>query len=253
MVDQGRKKGVIDPRRIEEISLRTWPALSEVLYDGWRLRFSDGYTKRANSVNPLEGSKLDVETKIDVCEAYYRSRGVPTTFRLTPFATPAGLDDVLAARGYRRSAPTLVQALDLGTWRDPGLSAQLTPADATAWLAAYEACAGESLPDAHRAILDTIIYPCHLAVLEVDGRPMSCGMVVLSGDYAGIYSVITAAASRRRGFGRRLMEGLLGWAQSEGATWAYLQVQEDNLPGRALYERLGFETLYRYWYRLRPA
>ncbi|MEA3309760.1 MAG: hypothetical protein U9Q70_09655 [Chloroflexota bacterium] len=78
-------------RRIEEVSLNSWPALQQILFDGWVLRFSEGYTKRANSVNPLFASSLDVEVKIDTCERLYAERGLPTVFRLTPFSSPAGL------------------------------------------------------------------------------------------------------------------------------------------------------------------
>jgi hypothetical protein len=38
---------------IEELSMNAWPSIQTVLLDGWILRMSNGYTKRANSVNPL--------------------------------------------------------------------------------------------------------------------------------------------------------------------------------------------------------
>ena len=40
-------------RRLEELAFAGWPALESRDVAGWRLRFSGGYTKRANSINAL--------------------------------------------------------------------------------------------------------------------------------------------------------------------------------------------------------
>jgi ribosomal protein S18 acetylase RimI-like enzyme len=42
---------------------------------------------------------------------------------------------------------------------------------------------------------------------------------------------------------------LAQWGQIYQARQLYLQVMADNAPALALYERLGFETLYHYHYR----
>ena len=74
----------MSPGRLEEVSLNSWPVLQQILFDGWILRFSRGYTKRANSVNPLFGSSMDVDEKVDVCEKLYAEKGSILSFVLRP-------------------------------------------------------------------------------------------------------------------------------------------------------------------------
>jgi hypothetical protein len=59
---------------MEELSLNAWPAHQTLLYDGWVIRFANGYTKRANSVNPLYLSTIDLDEKIAFCRASIASK-----------------------------------------------------------------------------------------------------------------------------------------------------------------------------------
>ncbi|MGC9523140.1 MAG: GNAT family N-acetyltransferase [Anaerolineae bacterium] len=243
----------MDVRRIEEAALNAWPAKQQRLYDGWLLRFSEGYSKRANSVNPLYASTLDVETKIDVCEAQYAAKALPTLFRITPLASPADLDQRLAARGYRVLDPTRVEVLDLATWSAAGTSpSALEDLSLDAWRERYATFAGRRLPAAHHAMLEAIAGGLRLVCLRHAGRPVACGMAVVEGAYVGLFSLITDPVLRRRGYGQALVESLLDRAKGAGARHAYLQVQESNGPARQLYAKLGFRELYRYWYRRAP-
>ena len=40
---------------LEELAMNAWPAIQTYLYDGWIVRFANGYTKRANSVTAVTG------------------------------------------------------------------------------------------------------------------------------------------------------------------------------------------------------
>ncbi len=243
----------MDIRRIEEAALNAWPAIQQRLYDGWLLRFSEGFSKRANSVNPLYASTLDAETKITACEAQYAAKELPTLFRITPLASPPDLDDRLAARDYRVLDTTLVEVLDLSTWSVSGTSpSALEALPIEAWRERYETFAAKSLPSAHRAILQSIPDGLRLVCLHHTSRVVACGMAVVERSYVGLFSLITDPVLRRRGYGQALVEGLLDWAKSEGVQHAYLQVQEGNGPARQLYAKLGFRELYRYWYRRAP-
>ena len=58
------------PLRIEEVALNAWPSMQHMLYDGWLLRFSNGYTKRANSVNILYAGALAYANAVHVAAHY---------------------------------------------------------------------------------------------------------------------------------------------------------------------------------------
>jgi diamine N-acetyltransferase len=54
-----------------------------------------------------------------------------------------------------------------------------------------------------------------------------------------------AAAFRRKGVGRRLVDAALQWARAAGATRTELGVYEFNEVARAFWESVGFQTLSR--------
>jgi GNAT superfamily N-acetyltransferase len=238
-------------RRIEETALNSWPALQQVQYDGWILRFARGYTKRANSVNPLYDSMISIGEKIEACEKIYTGQNLRTIFRLTPFAPPE-LDRALEEQAYEKIDLTLVMHLDLD-----GLQAEkpagLSEETLDDWMAAFCEFRGAPLAEheTHKEMLEAILSTRFLASLEDGGKTMACGLGVLENEYLGLFDLITDPRQRNRGYGTRLVEGLLAWAQENGALHAYLQVVSANAPARRLYARLGFQELYRYWYRIK--
>src|SRR5215467_6139135 len=98
--------------RVEETCLNAWPALRQVLLNGWVLRFSEGLTRRANSTNPLRGPRETGDGMIAACEALYQRRGLPTIFRLPSIIEP-DLDERLEGRGYGREGESCVRYGDL--------------------------------------------------------------------------------------------------------------------------------------------
>ncbi len=58
-----------------------------------------------------------------------------------------------------------------------------------------------------------------------------------------LYRIAVCPFARRRGIGKRLLTHFLHLLRERGAESVYLEVRESNLPARALYESLGFETV----------
>ncbi len=239
-------------REIEHAALGAWPALEQWDDEGWLLRFAEGYTKRANSVTPLQPCSDTIAAKVARCEESYLVRGLPPIFRLVATLMPEELDTYLGCRGYALIDPTLVLSTPLSQLSLPCPLHPLHPIDdIDSWLCAYQAVSGTALPQAtHSRILSAVEGRLMLATLDRDGGPVACGLAVVEGAYAGLFDLAVAPAWRRQGLGRTLMGGLLRRAQEAGATRAYLQVVKANGPARALYEGLGFSELYRYWYRV---
>ena len=239
------------PRRIEEASLNAWPALQQVLFDGWILRFSRGYTKRANSVNPLFASNMDADAKVDACEELYAERGLPTVFRLTPFSCPSELERILEARGYGLVDPTSVQYLDLRDWDSPSPLTEPAGERLEDWMEVFCRLKGSPIGESqtHKEMLAAIPGNRFLASLADAGQVVACGLGVLENDCFGLFDLITDPHHRNRGHGTELVSGLLRWARDHGGRHAYLQVMHTNKPARHLYGKLGFRELYAYWYR----
>lgn len=239
----------------EELSINAWPSLQTVLYDGWVLRFSDGYTKRSNSASPLYQGVLSVDEKVEACEKLYSGRGLDTVFKLTAASCPPDLDGVLAARAYSPESGSAVQTVDLQDFRasrEPEIT--LSPDVSDEWLSAFGQMSGlgERKTTTAGRMLRNVIPQKRLASISDDGAGIiACGMVVLQGDYAGLFDIVTHKDFRRLGHGTRLTLALLHWAKENGATRAYLQVVSDNEPALSMYSKLGFSETYRYWYRIK--
>jgi ribosomal protein S18 acetylase RimI-like enzyme len=241
-------------RLLEELSLNAWPALQTLVVDGWVVRFANGYTRRANSVNPLYSPQGDPMDNIAACEALFAARGLPVIFKLTPASQPAGLDDLLAARGYAHDAETSVQTLDLrGDKRAAPGASSLSPTLNEYWLAAVFNLSqlAEHKRPLLRQMLSLLAPPACFATV-VDGRHVvAAGLAVAERGHVGFFDIVTHPAHRRQGHARRLMLDLLAWGQSHGAHTAYLQVMCNNAAALALYAGLGFAEQYRYWYRVK--
>jgi len=238
-----------DARRLEELSLNSSSPPGQLVYDGWLVRLAPGKAKRARSVNAVYPSSLAVGEKIAYCERLYAERKLPALFRLTPFSQPAALDRELEARGYRRFDVTAVEAAPI---REPGNdSAGVEPMALADWVGAVASLRGS--PEAHRAghlaRLDGMPLEKRSVALRCDGAVVATGLAIVEGDCAGLFDIVTHEAHRRRGYARRIVEGLLRAAWELGARHAYLQVQQENSGARKLYSQFGFEEKYLYWYR----
>lgn len=237
---------------IDRATILTWPARVTEEQDGWFLLADNGVTGRVNAVWPLALPSGDVERAIDAAEAWYAARALPPRFKLTDGATaPGDLAERLARRGYAQASPTLVMRAQLTGNAGAYDGVELAPSPPPAFDRALEASAttADDLSE-RRGIAARAPSPAAFGSRGSDGRAVAVGACVVTQKLAGIYLMRTVPAARRQGHARHLLRALLDWAAStQGADWAFLQVDTHNTPAIALYEREGFEVLttYHYW------
>jgi N-acetylglutamate synthase len=239
--------------RVEETCLNAWPALREVLLDGWVLRFSVGLTRRANSANPLRPvSHVDLRA----CEALYRRLGLPTIFRVVSLIDPL-VDERLAKAGYTAEGESCVLYApieDIAAGRDPDV--RLLDQPTPEWFGAMALLQNHSSGQAatYRRIVGQLAIPAVFAALSDEGGTVALAYGALHNGLLCYESVITDSRRRRRGWGRRIVCALAAWASDQGAVGACLEVEAHNAPARALYDAVGLKReLYRYYYRREPA
>ena len=241
----------LDPRQLEIVADRAWPARQSGALGGWRLNASDGWSRRINACWPLGEPGLPVDEAIAATEAFYADHGLPACFKLADGAVvPGNLSEHLRARGYYPTHGTLVMVGEVVAGPDdPAVT--LSDVPDPAFEAVLAASAAGNLADARERLdaLSRIPAPARFARLDLDGEVVALGASAVDGDWAGIFGMRTLPDHRRKGLARRILGALLAEAQALGARQAYLQVEADNAPAIALYSGLGFTPAYgyRYW------
>ncbi len=235
---------------LETIAANAWPAAAVELCGGWRLRSTQGVTRRANSVWPnQDDGALTLDARLAQVEAFYAARNLPAIYQICDAMQPAQLDAVLAAHGYAHEAPTFVQIVSLATLRErlpalrhyPAFEVEVSEEFDAQWFELY--CIAEAVSAAaapvRRAILERIAPVCGFVTLYAAGAPAAVGLGVVEAGWLGIFSMATLPAYRRRGAARAILRTLAVWAQLYDAQYAYLQVMAHNAIAQSLYASAG--------------
>ncbi|MFC6001837.1 hypothetical protein ACFPZ0_09915 [Streptomonospora nanhaiensis] len=207
-----------------------WPAEESVTRGGWRLAFSEGVTRRANSATLL-GSREEARQKdggdgggeavgLEEVEAFYAERGLPACVHV--WADQTDLDASLARRGYTAEGATLVMARDLS--ERPQRSGQgeggaeaaevaevaVLPRPDDAWNALWpDAEVAASKVPAILRIMGRV--PVMGYAIESSGAARGCA--TLAGEWTGVYGMATREAERGKGLAGAVLDAPLGLRQ----------------------------------------
>ena len=245
--------------RIEDASLNASAPPQQRWLDGWLVRFSPGKAKRARCVNAVAPGRLPVADKLRLAQGVFDDAGLPLVVRITPFSQPEKLDDQLQAMGMRTldDARVMVGPVVVAVAVSSSHVKALPPdchierTDAATYANVVGGWRGSPLEQraaqAQRQALSPVPYEGWL--VKRGAEVLACGQFAREADLVGLYDVFTAPQARGQGLASALCAALLRTAAAQGAVTAYLQVEANNTPARAVYHRLGFVDGYSYHYR----
>lgn len=240
----------------EELQCNAFPALQNVMYDGWSVRFGGGFTYRVNCANAMYPEALPARDKVQYVESLYRQSGLSMSiFKLHEGMDPEqckACDAVLDEMGYATERDGNIFVCDLKAFDQKPVTQVMVSGDMTdEWLDGFLTMNGTA--DAQRpaasAMLKNIHYPIAAASIVENGKMVACGLGVLERGHVGLYDIYVDSSCRRRGLGRDICAAIMQYGKEAGCGTAYLQVLSDNHGARALYRQLGYTETYEYWFR----
>ncbi len=239
-------------RMYEELSMNAHPALNIMHYDGWILRFANGYSGRANSVNMLYSSVIPVLEKISVCQDVYQRYGLPVRFKMTDGMDD--IDEILAEKGYEVVTPTTLMTLSTDRMAFRPAAAIVRAGIDEKWQKGYFSLVkieAEHIDTARQIQGNILNKTLQAKVLNDAGEMIACGLCVIEKEYAGLFDIVVREDYRRQGYGYDLCTALIKEATDYGVRKVYLQVVSDNVKAVQMYQKIGFTPEYEYWYRVR--
>ncbi|MFC5959288.1 GNAT family N-acetyltransferase [Streptomyces pratens] len=248
-----------------------------------------GFTRRANSVLPLGDPGMPLDEALTTVCRWYAERGLPAYVQTATGAegTQEALGAELERRGWVREVTAelwvggLAPVADAGpapSGGEPaGVDVLLSREADEAWLARYQrrgvnevalkvlgggSSRSGGSPRSSQAESGGGPSVWFATVPAGDGgpgggapggaAPAAIGRCVVDGRWAGFSAVEVDPALRRRGLASAVMAALARRALDEGASAAWLQVEEDNAAAHALYGRMGFAAHHSYHHYRAP-
>ena len=222
-------------------------------YDGWELRFSEGYTRRVNSVSVYEDGELDVDEKIAYCEDAYRSHGLPCIFKITD--ADRELAEKLRERGYIIAAPTDLMILKLDEYQsdnpEENLKNVVFSAEPDTWYEPYfefEGPKDAKNQELCKRVNNNVTLDKLFVKVMHDGSTAAVASTATGEGYSLLHNVVVNESLRGIGLGEKLCRATIEKSKELGAKYLYLQVLQDNAIALNLYKKIGFVKLYEYCY-----
>ncbi|MDI3403546.1 GNAT family N-acetyltransferase [Streptomyces cavernicola] len=240
---------------LARVTARAWEPVESERLGEWVLRASAGFTRRANSVLPLGDPGRPLDDALAYARDWYARRELPAYAQVATGAegTQELLGAELAERGWVREVSAQVWIGGLAPVGDLDADTdrvRLARSYDEAWLRRYQRF---GTPGPHVGkVLGSGPSTWFASVPGTGGTPAAIGRCVVDGRWAGFMAVEVDPERRRQGLATAVMAALARQALDEGASAAWLQVEDDNAAARALYDGMGFAVHHSYHHYRAP-
>ena len=238
-------------RRLEALGFKSFP--SDLTYfDGtWAIRETAGHAaRRINSVTPVDPNDHgDMENRIHAVSKRFSKIKKDAVFRITPLA-PRKLIEWFETSAWISRDESMVMRLDLEKIDFGAPQDQTSLSDIESWVKVFLRLSEKSNQSYQPSIdvISSIPLFQNLFVQIVEDNEVCALRTVQDGEFVGIFDVVTDHNFRRRGHARYMLESILMLVKAQKAKFAWLQVEVENVAAVALYQKLGFQEVYRYEY-----
>lgn len=228
--------------KLEAASYDTWTPDHSTEIGGWNLYATDGFTRRINCASGVGEPSVEPEVWASASN-WLVERGALPIVRVTPLLDRSVVD-VFRSRGYEEIDDSVVlTAAAQGSYDDHIRLVDVADNGFFGDINALNDRRDTSIPAWQR-----LLQRVRLRAAGIWVPGVAAGLVVVSGRYAGVFSVAVAPDHRRQGLATRMMDAAGAWALDRGADTMFLQVFGENTAALGLYEQLGYTEQYRYSY-----
>jgi GNAT superfamily N-acetyltransferase len=230
---------------LEKLSDLTWPAEENIEYGNWRLRISDGFSMRANSVLPIGEPPIDLAVAVNHVISTYRENKLRPTFSI-PLPIFEELDRYLEQVGWSIKIEANFLIRDIGAVElpsHPDYSVEILDNPSKVWLEVNSDQPLEKI---------MLRYPARYGAIKNGQEVIAIGRIATLGSWSIVTRLFVNPSFRGKGLAKALMNNLLSAAVSDGATKVALQVDNENGAALALYQSMGFTTHHKFVYRVLP-
>ena len=238
---------------LEQVSSNAWVAEETERFGGWLLRANGGVTRRANSVLPIGPPPSPLDDAIEKVIQFYKERRLIPRFQMTETSKPVELDRDLSERGFSVGLQVEVHTAAIShlIQKEPEFDVLISNDISDGWMSVYSEASGydESTMDARKGLMKRTSHVKAFALAKIERELAGVGFGVVADKWLGLFNIAVHPTMRGKGVASAVNTALSKWGHQRGARSAYLQVESENIPAQKLYEKLGFQHVYTYWYR----